>query len=106
MSVRPVDISGIMQRSDDVGMMKRQQDSRPAVEQQNLQTQMVKKAEDMRHQVVNPENSTKADTHADAREKGKNEYFFRKKSTDKKKEEQEEVRVVKKHSSGIFDVKV
>lgn len=106
MSIRPVDISGIMQRSDDVGMMKHQQDSRPAVEQQNLQTQMVKKAEDMRHQVVNPENSTKADTHADAREKGKNEYFFRKKSTDKKKEEQEEVRVVKKHSSGIFDVKV
>ncbi len=106
MSIRPVDISGIMQRSDDVGMMKHQQDSRPAVEQQNLQTQMVKKAEDMRHQVANPENSTKTDTHADAREKGKNEYFFRKKSADKKKEELEEVRVIKKHSSGVFDVKV
>lgn len=105
MSVGPVVLGGMMQRSDDVGVIKQQQDNRPAVEQQNLQTQMVKKTDDLRHQVVNPENSTKADTHADAREKGKNEYFLRKKA-DKKKEELSDARVVKKHSNGSFDVKV
>ena len=105
MSIRPVDISGIMQRSEDIGIMKHQQDSRPAVEQQNAQSQMTKRTEELRHQVMNPENSNKPDTHADAREKGKNEYFFRKGNGNKKKEEAEG-RVVKKHSDGGFDVKV
>lgn len=105
MSIRPVDISGIMQRSEDIGIMKHQQDSRPAVEQQNAQTQMTKRTDELRHQVMNPENSNKPDTHADAREKGKNEYFFRKGNGNKKKEEAE-ARVIKKHSDGGFDVKV
>lgn len=105
MSIRPVDISGIMQRSDDIGMLKHQQDSKPAVAQQNAQVQMTKKADELRHQVNNPENGNKPDTHADAREKGKNEYFFRKKDGNKKKEEAE-CRVVKKHFNGSFDVKV
>ncbi len=105
MSIRPVDISGIMQRSDDVGLIKHQQDSRPAVEQQNAAVQMNKKTEELRTQVMNPENSNKADTHADAREKGKNEYFFRNGKNNKKKEEAE-CRVIKKHSNGSFDVKV
>ena len=106
MSIRPVDISGLVQRSDDIGAIKHQQDSRPAVEQQNVQTQMVKKADELRHQVMNPENSNKTDTHADAREKGKNEYFIRKKAGDKKKEDKLEDRIIRKHSNGSFDVKV
>ena len=95
----------MMQRSDDIGMLKHQQDSRPAVEQQNAQTQMTKRTDELRHQVMNPENSNKADTHADAREKGKNEYFFRKKNENKKKEETDG-KVVKKQFNGSFDVKV
>ncbi|MGN1158238.1 MAG: hypothetical protein ACI4TK_18865 [Agathobacter sp.] len=105
MSIRPVDIGGMMQRSEDIGILKHQQDSRPAVEQQNAQSQMTKRTEELRHQVMNPENSNKPDTHADAREKGKNEYFFRKGNGNKKKEEADG-RVVKKHSDGGFDVKV
>lgn len=106
MSIRPVDISGMIQRTDDVGILKHQQDSKLIVGQQNAQIQMVKKEDELRHQVMNPENSNKADTHADAREQGKNSYFFREKSKDKKKEEQSEGRVVKKHANGSFDVKV
>ena len=105
MSIRPVDIGGMMQRSEDIGILKHQQDSRPAVEQQNAQSQMTKRTEELRHQVMSPENSNKPDTHADAREKGKNEYFFRKGNGNKKKEEADG-RVVKKHSDGGFDVKV
>ena len=105
MSIRPVDISGIMQRSDDIGHLKHQQDSKPVVEQQNAQVQVVKRAQELQHQVMNPENSNKSDTHADAREKGKNEYFFRKRNGNKKSAESE-CRVIKKHSNGNFDVKV
>lgn len=106
MSIRPVDISGIIQRTDDVGLLKHQQDSRPAVEQQNALHNVQKKTEEMRHNVMNPENSGKADTHADAREKGRNSYFYRKKSKADKKEEQPEDVVIKKTTGGSFDMKV
>ena len=107
MSIKPVLISGMLQRSEDIGMLKHQQEHKPVVEQQNLQTQLVKKTEELRHTVVNPDDTGKTDTHADAREKGKNEYFYRKKSGKKNNEEQTTDRVVKKNSSnGCFDVKV
>lgn len=104
MAISPILNSGMIQRTDDVGVVKLQQDSRPMVEQQSAQTQMTKKADEFSHQVVTPADSNKTDTHADAREESKNKYFFRKK-TDKKEIKQED-RVVKKYSSSSFDMKV
>ena len=68
MGVSPILNSGMIQRTDDVGAWKLQQDSRPMVEQQSAQTQMARKAEEFRHQVVTSSDPNKADTHADARE--------------------------------------
>lgn len=104
MAISPILNSGMIQRTDDVGALKLQQDGRPMVEQQSAQTQMARKADEFSHQVVTPADSNKADTHADAREEGKNKYFFRKKT--EKKEEKQEDRVVKKYSSSSFDMKV
>ena len=104
MAISPILNSGMIQRTDDVGALRLQQEQRPVVEQQHAQTQMTRKAEEFRHQVVTPSDSSKADTHADAREEGKNKYFFQKKKN--KKEEIKEDRVVKKFSSGSFDMKV
>lgn len=105
MAISPILMSGVVQRADDIGVIKNQQDTRPVVEQQNLQTQMAKKVEAQRHQVVTAEDSNKTDTHADAREKGKNAYFFRKKSKQSKQDQTPENHVVKK-SMGGFDMKV
>ncbi|MBQ3560032.1 MAG: hypothetical protein IJA07_11005 [Agathobacter sp.] len=105
MAISPILNSGMIQRTDDVAALKLQQDNRPMVEQQSAQTQMTRKADEFRHQVVTPADSNKADTHADAREEGKNKYFFQKK-TNKKQEEKQEDRVVRKYSSGSFDMKV
>lgn len=105
MAISPILNSGMIQRTDDIGALKLQQDSRPMVEQQSAQTQMTRKADEFSHQVVTPADSNKTDTHADAREEGKNKYFFRKK-TDKKQEEKQEDRVIKKYSSSSFDMKV
>lgn len=105
MAISPILMSGVIQRTDDVGVLKNQQDSRPIVEQQNVQTQMAKKAEEQRHQVVTSEDANKTDTHADAREKGKNSYFLRKKAKGNKQESSPEDRVLKK-SVGGFDMKV
>ena len=105
MGVSPILNSGMIQRTDDVGAWKLQQDSRPLVEQQSAQTQIARKADEFRHQVVTPSDSSKADTHADAREEGKNKYFFRKKDK-KESDEKQDGRVVKKYSSSGFDMKV
>ncbi|MBQ8519007.1 MAG: hypothetical protein IJ455_05365 [Agathobacter sp.] len=105
MAISPILNSGMIQRTDDIAALKQQQDSRPVVEQQSAQTQMARKADEFSHQVVTPADSNKTDTHADAREEGKNKYFFRKK-TDKKQEEKQGDRVIKKYSSSSFDMKV
>ncbi len=105
MAISPILNSGMIQRTDDVGMLKLQQDNRPLVEQQSAQGQMTKRADEFSHQVVTPADSNKTDTHADAREEGKNKYFSQRKS-DKKQVQKQEDRVVKKYSSGSFDMKV
>ncbi len=105
MAISPILMSGMIQRTDDVGIVKSQQDNRPVVEQQNLQVQVDKKVDEQRRQVVTPEDSGKADTHADAREESKNAYFFRKKAKVLKVEESPKDHVVKK-STGGFDMKI
>ena len=105
MAISPVLMSGVVQRADDIGVINNQQDHRPTVEQQNAQTQVEKKVDAQRKQVVTSEDTNKTDTHADAREKGKNSYFFRKTIKKKKEENSPEDYVVKK-SSGGFDIKI
>lgn len=104
MAISPILNSGMIQRTDDVGALRLQQEQRPMAEQQNAQVQMTRKADEFSHQVVTPADSNKTDTHADAREEGKNKYFFQKKN--EKQEEKQEDRVIKKYSSSSFDMKV
>ena len=104
MAISPILNSGMIQRTDDVAAMKHQQDAKPLAGQQNAQVQIARKADEYSHQVVTPSDSSKADTHADAREEGRNKYFFQGKKENKR--EHKEDRVVKKNTSGRFDMKV
>ena len=104
MAISPILNSGMIQRTDDIGALRLQQEQRPMVEQQSAQTQITRKADELIHQVVTPADSNKTDTHADAREEGKNKYFSQKKKD--KQEANKEDRVVKKYSSSRFDMKV
>ena len=104
-------MSGMIQRTDDVGTLKHYQDSQPAIQQQNGQAQMVRREDKLRHQVLDPEHSNKLENHADAKEEGKNAYFFAKKKNKKKDEPKKgesnaENRVIKKESGFGFDIKV
>ena len=104
MAISPILNSGMIQRTDDVALLKHQQDAKPVAEQQNAQAEVARKVDEFSHQVVTPSDSSKTDTHSDAREEGKNKYFSQKKRD--KKTEHKEGSVVKKHTSGSFDVKV
>jgi hypothetical protein len=106
MSIRPVEFNGIIQRTDDIGTIKQQEDNKPLVDQQNIQTQVEQKEDAAQHQVISKDDSPQAENQADAREEGKGVYYT---PTAKKKKHAEEKkpadRVIKK-SSGGFDIKI
>ena len=58
MTIRPVDFATI-QRTDDVGMMKHQQDAKPVVEQQNIQVEIKKQEYHDASQVKHKDNASK-----------------------------------------------
>ena len=39
MGIRPVDFGGIIQRADDIAHVKKHEDIKPFIDQQNIQTQ-------------------------------------------------------------------
>ena len=67
----------MIQRTTDVEAYKHQEESKPLVDQQNIQTQMKQHEDAVRHQVIKKEDSNKADNHADAKEEGKGQYVKR-----------------------------
>lgn len=73
MTIRPMDFATI-QRTDDVGMMKHQQDAKPVVEQQNIQVEIKKQEYHDASQVKHKDNASKEEERFDAREEGKNKY--------------------------------
>lgn len=105
MSISPVLMSGVIQRADDIGTLKNQQDIRPVAEQQNAQVQVEKHAYEIQRHVIDADDANKTDTHADAREKGKNTYFSNKKSNKKEKKERKD-QVIRKDVVHGIDIKV
>jgi hypothetical protein len=111
MSIRPVELNGIIQRADHISSLKQQEDSKPYLDQQNIQSQVDRKKEAMKHQVVEKGNTPEAENHADAREEGRGVYYAP--SGKKKTEEDEEERKPAKNSvvakstlGGTLDIKI
>ncbi len=107
MSIRPIDFNGMIQRTEDVGSLKHQEDAKPLVDQQNIQTQVEQKESAALHQVKEKDDSQGAKNNADAREEGHGQYYapgVRKKT--KQEEKQQPGRVIKKRADGGFDIKI
>lgn len=106
MSIRPVEVS-VIQRTTDVSQVKQQLDVKPAIEQQNIQDQIVEKEDKMAHQVMEMEDTERTDTHADAREESKNKYIIKKKKTRIQQKESLPIdKVIRKKAGGDFDIKI
>lgn len=105
MSVRPVDFNGMIQRTNDVSQMKTQEDQKPMVDQQMIQHQVSAREQQILHQVVQSNESSQMDNHADAREEGKGKYYKNESSRKKQKSDSAE-RVINRQSSGGFDIRV
>lgn len=107
MAIRPVEVQGVVQRSQDIGQMKQNQDQKPLVDQSNIQVHMHRETERNFRQVTKFENADKKENRYDAKEKGNGSYFGQKKKKNDKKESVDEDSVsVKELHHGTFDVTI
>ena len=107
MAIRPVELQGVVQRSQDMSQIKQNQDIKPQTDQSNIQIQIHHEVKQNSQQVTKFENSEKKENRYDAKEKGNGSYFNNQKKKQKKKEEEEEEGSVKvKATVSNFDMKI
>jgi len=106
MSIRPVVFNGMMQTTPEVSTLKQNENNKPMFQQQNMQTQFTKETNHQMKKVNDPNDAENQDFKYDAREKSKNEYEGNQGKKKKKKNMQEEGKVMKKATSGSFDISI
>lgn len=107
MAIRPVEVQGVVQRSQDIGQLKQNQDQKPLLDQSNLQTQFRKEGEQNSRQVTKYNDADKKENRYDAKEKGHNSFYGENKKRQKESDEEKDEGMVKvKSIQGSFDVKI
>lgn len=102
MTIRSVDLNGMVQRSQDVGAVKQHEDNKPAFDQQLIGATYEKKNLKDAHKIAHTEEKADAQGHFDAREESKNKY----QDNRKKKDDMIGTKVTKKNQSSGFDIKI
>lgn len=95
----------MIQRTTDVETFKHQEETKPFVDQQNIQTQMKRNEDALRHKVLEKADSNRAKNDADAKDEGKGKYTPDRNTKKKEKSKNDSGQVVKKASQGI-DIKI
>ena len=103
MALGPVEMNGILQRTQDFTTIKQNEDNKAFVVQSNIQNEHEQEIDHAMHQVHDADDSRDSEGEFDARREGRNKYV--KTATKKKKNEKTEGKVVVKGSGG-FDVSV
>lgn len=106
MTIRPVDLNGMIQRTQDVGTIKHQENTKPMVDQQNIQTSFAKTEEKIAKQVNHADDAEQEEYRYDAREKGSSQYSGNGGSKKKKKDEPHTDKVIVKNRSAGIDIKI
>ena len=105
MAINPIHYA-MVQRTNDVSALKHNEDAKPLQAQQNIQVQVDKREDVLRHQVLDPNHSDQTENHADAREEGKGKYVSGTVRRKKSKAETREACVVRKQERGGFDISI
>jgi len=107
MSITPLGFHGMIQRTNDVGIIKQNEDNKPVMEQHNIQSQQVKQEHALTHKVAKAEEKENENYRYDAKEKGNGSYQGQEK---KKKKGQEDTKdngkVILKGQTSRFDIKI
>ena len=104
MALGPVELNGVISRTQDYSTIKHNEDNKGVVNQQNFQSQFEKTIDIKHTQVIKGDDIRKEDRKFDAKEKGDDEYY-RNGGRQKKKEEKADGKVTVKGSRS-FDIKI
>lgn len=104
MAVRPVEMQGMVQRSQDVTSYKANQDNKANLDQTNIWGNHIKELQQKQENVIKKEDADYNEQKYDAKDKGKNEYEGQRHNR-QKEEKKEDGRVVIKQKAA-FDVKI
>jgi len=106
--IRPVEVQGVVQRSQDISQIKQNQDMKPEVDQSNYQAQVQKHVESQSKQVIHSDNADKKEEHYDAKEKGNGAFYEnpQRRRTKKEEDDDEGVVILKQANRGSFDMKI
>ncbi len=107
MSITPLGFHAMIQRTNDVSIIKQNEDNRPVMEQQSIQTQQVKQEHALTHKVARPEEKDNENYRYDAKEKGNGSYQGQEQKKKKGHEEAKDTgKVVLKGQMSRFDIKI
>lgn len=107
MSITPLGLHAMIQRTNDVGVIKHQEDNKSVMEQQNIQTQQVKQEHALTHKVAHPEEKDNENYRYDAKEKGNGSYQGQERKKKKGQEEPKDTgKVILKGQTSRFDIKI
>ena len=102
--IRPLEMNGIISRTQDVALLRSNEDNKVSIDHANVLNQMETKRDTDAYTVQIASQSDGTDTKHDAKEKSKNEYIDIRKKRKKQEAQDEVVRV--KTPSGGFDLKI
>lgn len=106
MTIRPIVLNGTIQRTQDVGNLKQQEDAKPHVDQQNIQSTMVKEEQRLSSQVIETKKSEQEEYRYDAKEKGGSAYKRQDNKKKKKDKSSPDEAVIVKGPAAGFDIKI
>lgn len=75
MAIRPIELNGAISRTQDIGVIKHNEDNKYLMDQSNLQTQSKKEIDHHQKKVRDADNSDNHQKKYDAKEKGNGSYF-------------------------------
>lgn len=103
--INPIEVNGIISRTQDVSMLRHNEETKGMVDQSNFQSKFDQEVEQNIRTVRHSDDTDQADTRHDAKEKGKNEYYGDGGKRKQQKERAQDGKMVVK-SQGGFDIKI
>ena len=104
MAIGPIEMTGMVTRSQDISLFKQNEDNKPMIDQSNIQVNVQKKVQDQNQQVNQADNVEYHEYRYDAIEKGNGSYQENK-ERNKKEKKKSDGTVTEKKTVG-FDIRI
>lgn len=104
MAIGPIEMTGMVTRSQDISLFKQNEDNKPMIDQSNIQVNVQKKVQDQNQQVNQADNVEYHEYRYDAKEKGNGSYQENK-ERNKKEKKKSDGTVTEKKTVG-FDIRI